>query len=92
MTAFPHDQETSQVERTLTVNGKVRPYLDILGWAGLTLNVELPATAIPIGLSREGLPIGMQVVADYLQDETALAVARAISAELQFSPHPPGYE
>ncbi|MEM1114474.1 MAG: amidase [Pseudomonadota bacterium] len=92
VTAFPHNQEGSQFERTLTVNGEQRPYLDILGWAGLTLNAELPATAVPVALSSEGLPIGVQVVADYLQDKTALAVARQITAVLDFVPHPPGYE
>ena len=88
VTAFPHDQETSQMERTLTVNGEVRPYLDVLGWAGLTLNAELPATAMPIGVSSEGLPIGMQVVADYLQDKTALAAAGCISDLLGAPPRP----
>ena len=41
---------------------------------------------------REGMPIGVQVVSDYLQDKTALAVARQISAVLGEAPHPPGYE
>ncbi|ETN67244.1 amidase [Anopheles darlingi] len=35
----------------------------------------LPATAIPLGLGREGLPIGLQVVAGVNQDRLCLAVA-----------------
>lgn len=35
----------------------------------------LPATAIPMGLGREGLPIGLQVVANENNDRLCLAVA-----------------
>lgn len=34
-----------------------------------------PATAVPLGLGREGLPIGLQVVANVNQDRLCLAVA-----------------
>ena len=78
VTAFPHDHSPDMLARTLRVNGEQRAYLDILGWSGLTLNALLPATAVPVGISSEGLPIGMQVVADYLEDRTALAVARML--------------
>ena len=91
VTAFPHDHEPDFNVRSLTVNGEERPYWDILFWAGLTLNALLPVTATPVGLSSEGLPIGMQVVADYLEDKTALAVAKMLEQHHRaFSP-PPGY-
>ncbi|XP_041781401.1 fatty-acid amide hydrolase 2-A isoform X2 [Anopheles merus] len=35
----------------------------------------LPATAVPLGLGREGLPVGLQVVAGVNQDRLCLAVA-----------------
>lgn len=35
----------------------------------------LPATAVPLGLGSEGLPIGLQVVANMNQDRLCLAVA-----------------
>jgi fatty acid amide hydrolase 2 len=35
----------------------------------------LPATAVPLGLGREGLPLGIQVVANVNQDRLCLAVA-----------------
>jgi amidase len=78
VTAFPHDQSPDMLARTLVVNGEQRSYLDILGWAGLSLNALLPATAVPVGISSEGLPIGMQVVADYLEDRTALEAAKLL--------------
>ena len=87
-TAFPHDHNPDMHARTLTVNGEERPYLDVLGWAGLTLNALLPITACPVGLSSEGLPIGAQVVTDYLEDRTALAVAKMLEEHRAFTPPP----
>ncbi|XP_013199410.1 fatty-acid amide hydrolase 2-B [Amyelois transitella] len=40
--------------------------------------VGLPATAVPLGLSREGLPIGIQVVANHNNDRLCLAVAEEL--------------
>ena len=70
---------------------KKRPYLDVLGWAGVTLNTYLPATAVPVGTSRDGLPIGMQVVAPYLEDRTALAVAAMLEQHHRGFTPPPGF-
>jgi amidase len=92
ITAFPHDHEPDFNLRTHTVNGEERPYWDILFWAGLTLNALLPVTATPVGLSSEGLPIGVQVVADYLDDKTALAVAKMLEQHHRPFAPPPGYE
>ena len=89
VTAFPHDHEPDMHARTHTVNGEQRPYLDILSWSGLTLNAHLPVTAVPIGLSSEGMPIGVQVVADYLEDKTALAAAKMLEQHHRaFTPPP----
>lgn len=38
----------------------------------------MPATTVPLGLSREGLPIGIQVIANYNQDRLTLAVAEEL--------------
>lgn len=38
----------------------------------------LPTTAIPLGLSREGLPIGIQVVANHNNDRLCLAIAEEL--------------
>jgi amidase len=91
VTAFPHDHTPAMEERTLEINGERRPYFEVLGWAGLTLNASLPATAAPVGTSREGLPIGVQVVADYLEDRTALAVAAMLEQHHRGFTPPPGY-
>lgn len=35
----------------------------------------LPVTQCPLGLSKEGLPLGVQVIGGKLQDQVTLAVA-----------------
>ncbi|MBU3914635.1 amidase, partial [bacterium] len=70
-TAFPHDHG-SWFERTINVNGSDLPYSNILGWAGLTNVVLLPSTIAPMGLSSNGLPVGVQIVAPYLEDRTSI--------------------
>lgn len=39
----------------------------------------LPATTVPLGLSSEGLPIGIQVIANHNQDRLCLAVAEELN-------------
>ncbi len=91
LTAFAHDHQPDMFARTHTVNGESRDYLDLLMWPGITLNALLPATATPIATSSEGLPIGVQVVADYLEDKTALAVAKMLEQHHRAFVPPPGY-
>lgn len=56
-----------------------RQYSELIGWSGLIGSVYLPVTAAPIGRTASGLPVGIQVVAPYLHDRTALAFARAMT-------------
>ena len=89
--AFPHDHEPDMHARRIPVNGEPRPYTDLLRWSGVTLNAYLPATTVPVGLSRDGLPIGMQVASRYLGDRTALAAARLLEKHHRAFTPPPGY-
>ncbi|MEH6571028.1 MAG: amidase [Halioglobus sp.] len=87
--AFPHDHTMPMDSRQLTVNGQDRPYMELLRWAGLTLNAYLPATAAPIGITQSGLPIGVQIVAPFLGDKTSLAVAKILEKHHRsFTPPP----
>lgn len=80
--AFPHDQQSNFHKRQLTINGQERPYLDVLGWAGLPLVSYLPSTAVPVGRTQAGLPVGVQVAGPYLEDFTTIAIAAMIEREL----------
>ena len=89
--AFPHEHHPDMQARRLTINGEQRPYTDVMKWAGLTLNAYLPSTAVPLGTTREGLPIGMQIASRYLGDRTTLAVARLLETHHRSFVPPPGY-
>ncbi|MQA15313.1 MAG: amidase [Pseudonocardiaceae bacterium] len=77
--AIPHDHAPDLDARTISVNGQHRPYWDQLTWAGLTGMAYLPAAVVPVGRTRQGLPVGLQVVAAHLEDRTAVDVARRIA-------------
>jgi amidase len=72
--AFEH-MTGEWTERTLTIDGKVTPFADQLVWPGMATLANLPATAVPIGATQKGLPIGMQIIGPYLEDRTAIAFA-----------------
>jgi hypothetical protein len=76
--AGPEDKAVS----TLPVNGRPRPYADQSTWTGLAGVAYLPAAVAPAGLTRSGLPVGVQVVAPYLEDRTAVDVARHLERVL----------
>ncbi len=78
--AFPHMPLGNVYTRTLDIDGVTRPYVDVLAWTSFIGFVYLPATVVPVGLTPSGLPVGIQLVAPYLEDRTALRFARHIEA------------
>ena len=89
--AFAHDHSPDLQGRRLTVNGVQRGYLEAISWAGLIGNVRLPSTVVPVGRTKAGLPIGMQVVGPYLEDRTCIDVARHLARAIGGFVSPPGY-
>ena len=89
--AFPHDHASNWHKRSLAVNGKDRPYLDALIWAGPAVAAYLPATSVPVGLTSETLPVNAQVIGPFGGDRTTLAVAEMIEATSGGFRAPPGY-
>lgn len=73
--AFAHQQSGERWERMVMVNGQPQPSTTALFWAGYPALVGLPATAIPLGLTAQGLPVGAQVVAAPYADPVALRFA-----------------
>ncbi len=91
VTAFEHDH-SDFLERTLMVNNTTRPYFDTLSaWAGLTCVSYLPATIAPIGLSANGLPVGIQIVGPYLEDRTPIHFAGMLDEMTGGFKPPPGF-
>jgi len=87
-TAFPHDHSPG-FARKLEVDGAKIPYFDQSVWAGLATLNGLPATTMPIGHDDGGLPIGVQIIGGYLDDNTTIAFAGLVEREFGgFAPPP----
>jgi amidase len=90
--ALPHRQDGHTWERTVTINGRTIAYNDMLFWPGLTCGYHLPASVAPIGFTRAGLPLGVQIVGPLYGDRTTIAVAEMLEhAWLGFAA-PEGWE
>jgi amidase len=90
--AYPHDHSPEQETRRINIDGKDYPYLDQLAWPGIATLPGLPATAIPVALSPEGLPIGVQIVGAWLEDRTPLKLAELIEREFGGFVPPPAFD
>jgi len=90
--AYPHDHSPEQEARRINIDGKDHVYPDQLAWPGIATLPGLPATAIPIGLSPEGLPIGVQIVGPWLEDRTPLKLAELIEREFGGFVPPPMFD
>jgi len=88
--AFPHSAVPPQ-QRTLTVNGREEPFENQLYWAGLAGLAYLPATVAPIGLTPEGLPVGVQIIGPQYEDLTCLRFARLLEERYRAFVPPPGF-
>ena len=77
--AFTHNQEGDFMTRTYIVNGEERSYLENTVWTGLIGVVGLPSAVPPLPHTRDGLPVGVQVVTPYLQDRSAVQLAGLIA-------------
>src|SRR3546814_15445238 len=73
---WPNDQAGDRTDRMIVVNGKRVSTTDQMFWAGIGGVVALPSTAAPAGLTKSGLPVGIQIVAPHLHDRTAINMSR----------------
>jgi amidase len=89
--AFPHDHNPDVGARRIMINGEPHPPVEIT-WAGLAALSYLPATAAPIGLTADGLPVGLQIIGAEGEDPTTIEFARLLAGEIGGFVPPPGYE
>ena len=96
--AVPHDPDIEhlhqvgrRLERRIVVDGEPRPYLDQILWNVLVGMAGLPATAVPLGRSDAGLPVGAQVVGPPNTDLTTIAFASTLAELVGGFTSPPGY-
>ena len=89
--AFPHDQAGERHNRLIMVNGHAVPTTDQLFWAGYSGNFYLPSTVAPMGLTAQGLPVGVQIITRSYGDMSAIRFAELLEKEYGGFAPPPGY-
>jgi len=96
-TAFEHldvkfPADAAERQRTIDVDGQRVPYTDGLVYPGVATLSGQPATAFPMGLSRTGLPIGLQAIGPYLEDRTPIRFAALATREMGGFVRPPAFD
>ena len=76
--AFRHGERAWQVE------GKRVKYLDAWSYCEWFNLLGMPAASIPVSLSADGLPIGVQIAAQPWQEESVLSIAEVVEAGIGF--------
>jgi len=90
-TAAPRHSTEHVSTRQVTINGKPQPVSRLLFWAGFSGLPLLPSSVAPIGLTSEGLPVGVQIIGAQYRDLTCIHFARLIEQRYRAFVPPPGY-
>ena len=90
--AHAHDH-THLFNRTIEVNGQTCNYWDTsISWNSPAQVAYLPATVAPIGFTSAGLPVGIQIIGPYLEDNTTIQFARHLEEIHGSFQLPPGFD
>jgi amidase len=82
ITAFAHNQEGTFASRNIVVDGRSVPYGALLSWIGLATSLHLPALAVPAGRTADGMPVGVQIVGRWHNEDRLFDLAAALEREL----------
>ena len=91
-TAAHKHNATPVGQRTVEINGKTMPFGQTLFWSGLIGLPYLPATAIPTGISKNNMPLGIQMAGPQYGDLTCIHMAKLLEQEYRGFVPPPGFE
>ncbi|MDL0430101.1 amidase [Marinobacter sp. TBZ242] len=80
-TAIRHDHSHPVFKRQITVAGQPRAYMDQFCWIALATLLGLPATSVPIGRTKDGLPFNVQVIGAPGMDLTTIRFAELLEAD-----------
>jgi amidase len=89
--AFPHDHTPADTRMIPMPEGATHPFLNMLAYISPATLTGCPATTAPAGLSKSGLPVGLQVVGPYLEDATPIGFAQLLAREIGGFQPPNGY-
>jgi amidase len=90
--ALPLIDSQPRWDRMVEVAHATVAHDELLFWSGISGGFGLPSSVMPIGRSKEGLPIGVQIVARPFADTMTIAVAGLIEALLGGLVQPSGWE
>ena len=89
--AFPHTTVPFN-QRTHQVDGHERSHEDMLFWISFATLTGLPATTAPAGRTTAGLPVGLQIIGPFLEDDTPIDIAARLADLVGGFVPPPGYQ
>jgi amidase len=89
--AFAHDRTPPDQRLIPLPEGGTQSFWNLLAYIAPATLTGCPATTAPVGLSRSGLPVGLQIVGPYLEDATPIEFARLLATEIGGFQPPPGY-
>jgi amidase len=90
--AFPHDRTPPDVRTVTTPEGRPHRFWDFLTYIAPPTLTGCPATTAPAGVSRSGLPVGVQIVGSYFEDDTPITFAGLLAREIGGFQPPRGYD
>ncbi|CAN5608921.1 amidase [soil metagenome] len=88
--AYPHTEER-WLDRRLDVNGEPVHYDLLSAYPSFATLTGQPATNFPVGLNRDGLPLGLQAIGPYLEDRTTIHFAGLVCETFGSLQPPPGF-
>jgi amidase len=89
--AIKHQQKLPMPLRSLRINGQQRNYMEHLIWISPATLLGLPAVSAPVGVSKEQLPINIQIIAPPYHDKTAIRFASLLEKSYGGFNIPNGY-
>jgi len=90
-TAFPHDHSAPDGRKVPLPEGGTQKGMDFLAYVSPASLTGCPATTAPAGLSKSGLPVGIQIAGPYLEDATPIVFAQLLAREIGGFRPPEGY-
>lgn len=76
--AFPHDTDRPLEERLIDVDGVPISHDTAAAWLCAIGVMLLPVVTLPAGLTKTGLPVGIQVIGPFLSDLRLLRIAELL--------------
>ncbi len=89
--AFKHGHAPVDERSIPDSDGRAHSFWDMVTYIAPATLTGCPATTAPAGLSRGGLPVGVQIVAPRLEDATGIRFAELLAREIGGFTPPPGY-